>query len=164
MATELFSADCFTGYAVQNQFISPLSDHCICPGQVVSLECTIVGGGTTVWEGSAFDCSSNDNEIQLRHSQFQNKNLVGQCNDGNILARPFSVVQNNCFTSQLNITVTMRMDGETVVCVHDDGGNMTTVGTWTVSITTGKICTVWRGALFVTSLVLYTQLWLHLCL
>ena len=44
--------------------------RCICPGDTLTYECTVVGLGVTVWTGSAFSCPSSNNEIALLHSRF----------------------------------------------------------------------------------------------
>ena len=74
-------------------------------------------GGATVWKGTVFDCPLN--EIALLHSRFIN-GTFGVCNNGAIVARSLLVEGNNTtYTSQLNVTVTSDMAGETIMCVHD---------------------------------------------
>ena len=84
-------------------------------------ECTVMGGvlgGATVWKGTAFDCPLN--EIALLHSRFTSANSIfGVCNNGAIVARSLPVEGNN-YTSQLNVTVTSDIAGETIMCVHDN--------------------------------------------
>ena len=103
---------------------------CQCPGDIVTYECTVIGGqgGTTVWTGSAFHCPSSDHMIQLVHGHFASeKGSVRYCNDGDIVARGLRV-ENNSYTSQLNVTLTSDLAGESIECFHDDGINFTTVG------------------------------------
>ena len=85
-------------YTVSGQLL--VLNKCVCPGHELRLECTAIGGGVTVWRGSAFDCDEHANEIQLRHSQFQNRTAmkVNVCNNKTIIN--FRRVNLN-FTSQL---------------------------------------------------------------
>ena len=49
--------------------------ECVCPGRELRLECTVVGLGTTVWSGTAFDCPGQaHSEILLCHIQFDSRN------------------------------------------------------------------------------------------
>ena len=81
-------------------------------------------GDATVWKGSAFDCMQSMNEIVLIHSSFEsniNSSSVaaGKCNNGSIHAHSVRV-EDNYYTSQLNLTVTANMIGKTVECVYDN--------------------------------------------
>ena len=126
---------CISGFAIRADF-ALLSD-CICPGHVVTYECTAVGGGTTVWRGSAFSCPSRT--IPLRHSQFSaSGTIIGVCNDGAITAHEVTSI-NNSFTSQLNVTISESVIGETVQCAHDNIDTITVIGSDTVAINTGTI-------------------------
>ena len=97
-----------------------LTSGCACPGDTLTYKCTVVGGilgGATVWKGTAFDCPLN--EIALLHPRFTSAiGTYGVCNSGAIVARSFSVEGNN-YTSQLNVTFTSDIAGETIMCVHD---------------------------------------------
>ena len=104
---------------------------CICPGHQVTYECTIVGGGTTVWNGSAFNCTSD--QIPLRHSQFESGTAVGVCNDGAIVAHGIRR-ENYTFISQLNVTIEQNMIGRTIQCVYHDGIHITIVGSETILV------------------------------
>ena len=56
-------------------------NECVCPGHELRFECTVTGGGFTVWMGSVFDCGEYGNQIYLRHSQFEHGVAIGaQCN------------------------------------------------------------------------------------
>lgn len=99
-----------------NQLVSSV---CVCPGYIATYKCTIVGGFATVWQGSAFNCTGN--EISLLHSRFMsNKKKIAECNDGAILGQSLGI-ENNCYTSQLNVTVSYDMLGKNIECVQDDG-------------------------------------------
>ena len=68
----------------------------LCPGDVLTIECTITGGVATVWRGTAFQCVSRSNEIILRHSGFRESyNPAGTCNNGAIIARALGVVNDS---------------------------------------------------------------------
>ena len=47
------------------------NERCICPGETLTYKCTVLGerGGTTVWQGSAFNCTSR--QISLFHSDYE---------------------------------------------------------------------------------------------
>ena len=44
---------------------------------------------------------------------------------------------NNTFISQLNVTISDEIVGETVQCVYDDGGTEAVVGTDTINLSSG---------------------------
>jgi hypothetical protein len=90
-----------------------------CPGEVLTYECIATGGsniGATIWTGTAFNCTSSENEITLLHVYI---NHTYTCNDGTIVARMLSVEGNN-YTSQLNVTVLPKTAGKTIECVQYD--------------------------------------------
>ena len=105
-------------------------DECTCE---LRLECTVVGGGFTVWRGSAFSGCSN-NHIQLRHTQFEAGTAVGECNDGVIVGHGVKMVDLN-FTSQLiiHLDVNSTLEGRTVECVYNDGLHETVTGNYTIT-------------------------------
>ena len=87
----------------------------------MAYECTAVGDGLTYWTGTAFNCSSSNDEVVLFHCRFLSAGGTnGTCNNGAILGRSLTVDGNN-YTSQLIITVTPNVGGETVDYLHDDG-------------------------------------------
>ena len=92
-----------------------------CPGDVLTTvsECAIMGGGVTVWKGTAFQFHCNNREsISLRHSQFRDSEKPeGYCNNGAIAARALGIV-NNSYISQLNVTVSLELNNTTVEYVH----------------------------------------------
>ena len=96
-----------------------ISQAISCPGDVLTIECTTMGSGATVWQGTAFQCDYD--EIVLRHSQFGGShNPIGYCNNGAIVAQGLGVV-NNSYISQLNVTVSLELNNTTVDCMHDNG-------------------------------------------
>ena len=86
-------------------------------------------GDSTVWRGSAFDCRNND--ISLIHSRFESGTATGECNNGSIVGQSIKV-EGNCYTSQLNITVSSDMIGKNIDCVHDNLAE-TVIGTLTIA-------------------------------
>ena len=95
--------------------------ECVCPGDTLIYECTVAELGSTIWTGTAFECSSSNNEIILLHSRFTSVyGDYGSCNNGDIVARSLSVEDNN-YTSQLNVTVTPETAGMTIECIGDSG-------------------------------------------
>ena len=96
-----------------------------------------MGGGLTIWRGSAFDCSAQSNHIILSHSQFQ-EGVHGVCNNGDLAAKSIGVMNGECFSSQLNITVNTRMKNTTIECIHDTAGSTETlIGSEVLAFTTG---------------------------
>jgi hypothetical protein len=94
---------------------------CLCPGDILTYQCTVVGRGLTVWIGNAFICPSNNNEIALLHRRFESENgTSNSCNNGAIVGRSLAVEGNN-YTSQLNVTITPETAGTTVECISDNG-------------------------------------------
>ena len=90
--------------------------------------------GTTVWSGSAFDCTGG--EITLLHS-FYESTAYGECNNGSIVAQSLRVENNNTsYTSQLNIAVSADMIGKSVECAYDSGNTETSQSVGVDTITT----------------------------
>jgi hypothetical protein len=98
---------------------------CVCPDDTLTYECTVAagsstGGTSTVWTGNAFICPPQ-NEIVLVHSRFESANGISHsCNNGAIVGRILSVEDNN-YTSQLNVTVIPNTAGKTITCIGDNG-------------------------------------------
>ena len=115
-------------------------NDCICLGDHVIYECTVVGEGATVWTGNLFQCTSG--EIVLRHGEFQMDSITGECNDGRVTAhsiRTFNDSHNQFYLSQLNISVTPEINFKNITCLHVDGMMQTLVNTSIISLTRGKI-------------------------
>ena len=94
-----------------------------------------MGAGITVWTGSAFNCTGNN--ILLRHSQFMSPHGVnGTCNNGMIIGYSLRMTD-NCFISQLNVTVTPGLIGSTIQCIHNDGQMLNGIGLYMIDITAG---------------------------
>ena len=107
-----------SAFSARQEFVSPANTSCACPGERLIYSCTVVtneSGRATVWNGSVFDCAGS--EITLLHKKFSN-GTIRECNGGAILGRSVSVV-GNCFTSQLNVTVSTGLNNRTVMCFLD---------------------------------------------
>ena len=74
--------------------------------------------------------------MNLLHSEFEGAHIHGECNNGIIVG--WSVgVENNSYTSQLNITVGSDLIGKDVECIHDDlRGKSTRIGYSLLNMTT----------------------------
>ena len=93
----------------------PKDANCTCPGQMLTFTCTVIGGGITVWDGTAFDCSG----IELRHTQFNAAGgPSGNCNSGAIKAMSIGVTS-SCYASQLIVNISLSLNNTTIQCTHD---------------------------------------------
>ena len=107
------------------------TDDCVCPGDVVLYECTVFGGigAITVWKSDFFNCTNGKQVIELVHRPRREGDEFNTriCNNGNIAAR---IVRNerDSFTSQLNITLTYDIAGESIECIGDNGTNTHRIG------------------------------------
>ena len=106
---------------------------CVCPGDTLVFECSVMGGAATIWKGTIFNCVSN--EILLRHTRFTD-GISGECNDGAILAQSIGGT-GNYYTSQLNVTVTFEMNNQIVEC-YGYSNMSTSIGNRTVAVAAGK--------------------------
>ena len=112
---------------------------CICPGYLLQLECTTVGFGSTVWNGTGFNCPPS-NAIVLRHSQFEN-GTIGSCNSRTIFG--YSIDQVGVqYTSRLNVTITRDLDNKTIVCKYNNLTDISVVGMITVDTATAGKCLI----------------------
>ena len=142
-----------------------------CPGRELRLECTVVGRGVTLWRGSAFDCTSKQDSITLRHSQFEHGTEVKVCNDGAITGHSInktSVDLDFEFTSQLiiQLDVNATLDGRTVECIYDNNTDDILVGNHTIVYTRGKhnsmcIYVIWISHILQLHLLI-TSIWMKL--
>ena len=122
------------GSALDNELVL-LSGQCICPGYTIIFECTVLddrSGGTTVWQGTALDCESKNNEILLLHSYYTSPRGASEgCNNGAVVGRSVRV-QGTHYVSQLYVTLTPEMISETVECSVDNGTSTTVVGSLSI--------------------------------
>ena len=96
---------------------SDCDHHAYC--NTLTFACTVVGGSGTVWRGTAFSCTNSNDEIFLLHSRFVN-GTTGTCNNRSIIAsgQYIRVGNDNYYTSQLSVTVTSDIIGESIECVQ----------------------------------------------
>ena len=107
----------------------------------MTYECTAIGSplGTTVWRGTAFDCTSG--EISLLHRAYAETSVLrayGECNNGLITAKSLSVADSMCYTSQLNITISNNVIGKSIECHYDDSNTTTLQLVGAANIITSK--------------------------
>ena len=110
-----------------------VTSTCACPDYGITVTCTVVGIGATVWMGSAFSCPSTSNEIILLHNRFNN-GAHGICNNGDIRGTSLEA-GNNSYTSKLEIKLTADILGSAIGCVYDNGISTTTIASINI---TGK--------------------------
>ena len=116
-----------------------VSNDCVCPGDIVTYECTVVGGigATIIWKSDFFQCPSGKKLIELVHRPLTEGEEFHTriCNNGNIAGRIVRI-ENVGYTSQLNITLTYDIAGESIECIGDNGTNTHRIGLLTLTATT----------------------------
>ena len=118
------------------QGLTSLNDGCTCSGDRLLLTCTTVGSGVTVWMVPG--CANtllpsgdfSDGIVRRPACSGQLQNTV----EGRSLS-----VDGDCYTSQLSLTAIPQLDGTNIVCQHDSM-TTTTVGTYTIELTSGEWC------------------------
>lgn len=153
--------------SASSAFLMTANINCACPGEEVIFTCTAVGGGITVWSGSAFDCSGDTNDISLSHSRFMDlEGISKSCNSGAIVASSVGVTDNR-YTSQLSIQVSRDLNGRTIQCAHDStAGTITTVGTSTLVVANSKFVIVYTSIMSIHACVhhyIYTSNMMEVC-
>ena len=134
-----------TAFRLRNEMTT--KSGCTCLGYPQTYVCAVIGEpeGITVWQGSAFNCTSG--EISLFHDRYESdEGAFGDCNNGDIVGRSLRVnsIDNNnstvmSYVSQLSVTVSSNIIGKSIECIHDDGTTQTptVVGHSTITATTG---------------------------
>ena len=117
------------------------TNPCNCLDQTLTYECTVIGdpGGATIWTGTALNCPSD--EIVLLHRRFtESDGAIRSCNNGTTVAQGFSV-QDNLYTSQLNVTIVPNVARKSIMCLYDGGtsSNASQFSTQIPGIT--RVCT-----------------------
>ena len=93
----------------------------MCPGCELVVECTITGGGATVWQGTIFDGCQNEN-IKLRHSEFTSGIVIQEsCGTRQPIVGHSVSVANGYFTSQLLVNASEELSGKIIECANDSG-------------------------------------------
>ena len=94
-------------------------------------ECTISGEvGATVWSGNAIDCQV----ITLLH--LRRFLETRGCSNGATSARGVKI-EENCYTSILNLTVYPDTVGKSVECIYNNGTDISLIGNSSVTLTSG---------------------------
>lgn len=100
----------------------------------MTVECTVNGipFGITIWKGDIFDCPAN--EIRLLHDRFTREQR--ECNGGSIIGRGVKV-ENNQYSSQLNIILDENMVGKAIECYYEaaESGNPILIDSLTINTT-----------------------------
>lgn len=117
---------------------------CTCIGHVVTLHCTSVGEGETIWRGNALNQCPGKN-ITLYHSD-DFKTQTGHCSNEVVVGKGLNTryncdqSNNKCYTSQLSIFITKQLNGTTVKCEHHDVMDEASklIGGHTLIVTTGN--------------------------
>ena len=92
------------------------SNNCSCVDDTLTFECTVRRDIGTIWRGTAFNCPSNGNEIYL----WETSTGSNICNKGMITGRIVRVDENS-YTSQINVTLNSDLTGQTIECAYDNG-------------------------------------------
>ena len=110
---------------------------CVCPQDVVTYECTVCGLRlATAWEGTALG-SCSGGEIALTNRDFMDPIRTIICSGGTIAAHGI-IVEDGCFTSQLNVTFNITaLQGRSVRCSVDNGTHAFEVGRHILTLSTG---------------------------
>ena len=126
--------DLFSYIAIQNFSSSP-NTGCACAGDTLTYDCTAVGLGNTLWEGSVFVCAGNS--IVLLHTQYGGGGTSGVCNGGEVTARSIEV-NNNCYTSRLSIRVSPSFNNKTIKCTYVSTMGIETIGLSSLTVLEGQ--------------------------
>ena len=107
------------GEAHGNEF--RVVSSCACPGCELVVECTITGGGATVWQGTIFNGCQND-KITLRHSQFSSGIEVHEsCGTMQPIVGRSVAVADGSFTSQLIVNISENSIDKAIECANNSG-------------------------------------------
>ena len=115
-------------------------NDCTCVGYTQTFQCTVFGGGVTIWNSTFFFyCSYRGptTEISLRHSQYDDVNSppYAECNQGAVVAKSVGSFDNQYYTSQLVVTIGEEMINETIECSHDNLIERITIGQKSLLVT-----------------------------
>ena len=107
---------------------------CICPGMsVVSFQCSTVGPGNTLWQGTALQSCG----IILPHRQFgELGEPYEECKDGEIVAYGVNS-SDNTYISQLDVLVNDELRNKTVECIYNNGNNERSIGSMALAVRIG---------------------------
>ena len=98
---------------------------CICPGYEAVYQCTVNGGGSTIWQGTAMQgCGAG--RIVLHHSEFDYRHTTNTTCAflDQYVASQAILSANNSYTSQLTIhNLSPLVNGSTLECTTAKGLN-----------------------------------------
>ena len=105
----------------QGTFTLPLErtggSSCVPEGDTVVYQCTVtditMGGLTTIWRGTAFNCSQN--RITLPHLDL-GMSITESCSNGALVGEGIGNISND-YTSQLSVMANSDLNGTTIECV-----------------------------------------------
>ena len=108
----------------QGTFILPLErtdgSSCVPEGDTVVYQCTVtditMGGLSTIWQGTALDCSDTGNVISLLHSQY-GMSFTQSCSNGALVDEGIGNIGND-YMSQLSVMATSDLNGTTIECIR----------------------------------------------
>ena len=75
-----------------------------------------MGGLSTIWRGTAFNCSNIGNMISLIHSQY-GMSISQSCSNGALVGEGIGNIGID-YTSQLSVTANSDLNGTVIECVR----------------------------------------------
>lgn len=115
------------------------NSSCGCNGDTLTYTCTVSGGVSTVWQGSAFRSC----RVSLLHAHFASGSGVGgTCNHGNIVGQSqrYSMdysTNTRYYTSYLRVTVSPDLNNMDIQCLHQINTQLILIGSYNISIISG---------------------------
>ena len=112
------------------------SDDCSCVGDTLTFECTVMSGLQTIWRGSAFNCSSSNNEIVLLfNGSAGDETCNGEMITGRVIKR-----EGNNYTSQLSVILSSDLIGKGIECASSNGLHITAISNTSLDIILRMTC------------------------
>lgn len=121
--------------------IAAENSSCGCVGDTLIYNCTVSGGISTAWQGSAFD----NCRIILLHSHFASgRGSSRTCNQGRIIGQSQRYSINyftnvSYYTSYLRVTALPELNNTDIQCLHYINSQFTLIGSYSISIISGII-------------------------
>ena len=116
------------------------NSSCGCDGDTLIYRCTVSGGVSTAWQGSAF----SNCRISLLHTHFASgRGSTGTCNHGSIVGQShcYSInysTNTSYYTSYLRVAVSSNLNNTDIECLHYINSQFIPVGRYNISILSGK--------------------------
>lgn len=108
-------------------------NSCVCSDPVLTYVCYVPGGTSTVWRGSAFNCT--EDAIILYHDWFRFGNATGVCNGHDVHGQGL-YEENSTYVSILNVTMNSYLNKKSIECAYSDGSRLIPIGRKTLDSTT----------------------------